>query len=66
MLDYLTEDRVAATIDEHIDIAERVLDGDLDRAQELLYAHIDASRRVVVARAREAMAMFDVVMALRD
>lgn len=66
MLDYLTEDRVTATIDEHIDIAERVLDGALDDAQTLLYAHIDGSRRVVVQRAREAMAMFDVVMALRD
>ncbi len=66
MLDYLTEDRVQATIDEHIDIAERVLDGELVAAQELLHAHIDASRRVVVQRAREAMAMFDVVMALRD
>lgn len=66
MLDYLTEDRVRATIDEHIHITERVLDGDLAEAQTLLHAHIDASRTVVVQRAREAMAMFDVVMALRD
>ena len=66
MFDYLTEDRVTATIDEHIDIAERVLDGELGEARDLLHAHIDGSRRVVIARAREAMAMFDVVMALRD
>lgn len=66
MLDYLTEDRVQATIEEHIGIAERVLDGALDDAQALLHAHIDGSRRVVVQRAREAMAMFDVVMALRE
>ncbi|MGE0216013.1 GntR family transcriptional regulator [Mycolicibacterium sp.] len=65
MLDYLSEDRVTATIDEHIDITERVLDGDLPAARMLLHAHIDASRQVVVRRAREAMAMFDVVMALR-
>lgn len=66
MFDYLTEDRVLATIDEHIDITERVLDGDLCDARGLLHAHIEGSRRVVIARAREAMAMFDVVMALRD
>jgi len=66
MLDYLTEDRVLATIDEHIDIAERVLDGDLADARALLNAHVDGSRQVVIQRAREAMAMFDVVMALRD
>lgn len=66
MFDYLTEDRVLATIDEHIDITERILDGDLVRARALLHAHIDGSRRVVITRAREAMAMFDVVMALRD
>ncbi|CAA0134981.1 HTH-type transcriptional regulator LutR [Mycolicibacterium vanbaalenii] len=66
MFDYLTEDRVLATIDEHIDITERVLDGDLRDARGLLHAHIEGSRRVVIARAREAMAMFDVVMALRD
>ncbi|MGB3233416.1 MAG: GntR family transcriptional regulator [Mycobacterium sp.] len=66
MLDYLTEDRVLATIDEHIDIAERALDGDLADARALLHAHIDGSRQVVIQRAREAMAMFDVVMALRD
>lgn len=66
MFDYLTEDRVLATIDEHIDITERVLDGDLVQACSLLHAHIDGSRKVVIQRAREAMAMFDVVMALRD
>lgn len=66
MFDYLTEDRVLATIDEHIGITERILDGDLARARTLLHAHIDGSRQVVIQRAREAMAMFDVVMALRD
>lgn len=65
MLDYLSEDRVTATIDEHIAITERVLDGDLPAARSLLHAHIDSSRQVVVQRAREAMAMFDVMMALR-
>jgi len=65
MLDYLSEDRIVTTIDEHIDIAERVLDGDLPEARSLLYRHIDASRQVVMRRAREAMAMFDVMMAIK-
>ena len=50
MFDYLTEDRVLTTIDEHIDITERVLDGDLPTARALLHEHIDGSRQVVGPR----------------
>jgi DNA-binding GntR family transcriptional regulator len=66
MFDYLTEDRMQATIDEHIAIAEAVLDDALADAREALLAHIDGSRRVAVQRASEALSMQGIFMALRS
>lgn len=57
MFDYLTADRMDATISEHITIAELVLDGRLAEAHHALKTHIDESRQVVVERAAEAVAM---------
>ncbi|MDZ7915039.1 MAG: GntR family transcriptional regulator [Rhodococcus sp. (in: high G+C Gram-positive bacteria)] len=57
MFDYLTPDRMVATIDEHIDVGERILDGDLVGARRSLGAHIDYSQQVVIARVTEALSM---------
>ncbi|MBF6209893.1 GntR family transcriptional regulator [Nocardia puris] len=65
MYDYLTEDRIAATITEHIDIAQRVLDRDLAGARAALLAHIDTSRRVAIERASQAVSMAGIISALR-
>jgi DNA-binding GntR family transcriptional regulator len=66
MFDYLTEDRMAATIEQHIVIAEGVLDGKLKDAQDALLAHIDGSRQVVIERATEALSMVGIMRALRE
>ncbi|WP_298227211.1 GntR family transcriptional regulator [Gryllotalpicola sp.] len=55
MYDYLTEDRLEATVTEHIGIAELVLDGDLRAAEKALRVHIDESRQVVMERAANAL-----------
>jgi DNA-binding GntR family transcriptional regulator len=57
MYDYLTEDRMAATITEHIGIAELVVRDRLPQALEALRAHVGASREVVMERAAAALAM---------
>lgn len=66
MFDYLTEDRMAATIEQHIVIAECVLGGKLAEARAALMAHIDGSRRVVIERATEALSMVGIMRALRE
>ncbi|SEH86469.1 DNA-binding transcriptional regulator, GntR family [Mycolicibacterium rutilum] len=66
MFDYLTEDRMLATIDEHIAVAERVVDGDLAAARDALSTHIEASRRVAIRRATEALSMAGMIRALRS
>ncbi|MFD6855734.1 GntR family transcriptional regulator [Rhodococcus sp. NPDC060090] len=66
MFDYLTPDRMTATIDEHIAVAELLLDGKLDDAHRVLLGHIDTSRDVVIRRAEEARAMARFAQALRD
>jgi DNA-binding GntR family transcriptional regulator len=66
MFDYLTEDRMRATVDEHIAVAERVLDGALTEAREVLLEHIEESRRVAIQRASEALSMAGIFMALRS
>ncbi|HET8992703.1 MULTISPECIES: GntR family transcriptional regulator [unclassified Rhodococcus (in: high G+C Gram-positive bacteria)] len=66
MFDYLTPDRMTATIDEHIEVAELLLDGKLDEAHRVLLGHIDTSRAVVIRRAEEARAMARFAQALRD
>lgn len=55
MFDYLTHDRMMATIDEHVEIGQAVLDRELTTARAALLTHIDKSRSVVVDRAAEAM-----------
>lgn len=65
MFDYLTDDRMTATITEHITILEHVLEGRLTQAREKLLAHIDGSRRVAIQRSSEALSMANIVMALR-
>ncbi|WP_241386563.1 GntR family transcriptional regulator [Rhodococcus sp. CH91] len=66
MFDYLTPDRIVATVDEHVAVAELVLDGKLDDAHDLLLGHIDTSRAVVVRRAEEARAFARLARAVRD
>lgn len=65
MFDYLTADRIAATIDEHIHIGELVLDGDLDGARRSLASHIGDSRRVVISRATEALSMARIALSVQ-
>lgn len=55
MYDYLTVDRIDATINEHIDIAEKVLSHRLEKAFEALHAHVGASRDVAMERATRAL-----------
>ncbi len=57
MYDYLTEDRLLATIDEHIQIGELVVSGDLTQALAALRVHVEESRDIVMERARLAMPM---------
>ncbi|MFD8229096.1 GntR family transcriptional regulator [Streptomyces massasporeus] len=55
MYDYLTDDRMTATVEEHIAIAEAVRAMRIDDARSLLEAHICASRDVVIERAARAL-----------
>jgi DNA-binding GntR family transcriptional regulator len=55
MYDYLTVDRLEATVSEHIAIAELVLDGDLSQALKSLRDHVEESRTVVMERAAKAL-----------
>ncbi|AYG03251.1 GntR family transcriptional regulator [Gryllotalpicola protaetiae] len=55
MYDYLTEDRIDATIAEHIAIAEFVRDDDLSAALAALREHVEESRQVVMERAAAAL-----------
>jgi DNA-binding GntR family transcriptional regulator len=57
MYDYLTEDRMTATITEHIEIAELVVRDRLPEALEALREHVGASREVVMHRAAAALEM---------
>lgn len=55
MYDFLSEDRIEATIAEHIEIVELTLAGKLDEAYVALYEHIGASMDVVLERAERAL-----------
>jgi DNA-binding GntR family transcriptional regulator len=57
MHDYLTVDRMTATITEHIEIGELVLSDRLPAALEALRAHVGASQEVAVERAARALSM---------
>lgn len=66
MFDYLTPDRMTATIDEHISVAELTLDRKLDAAYDTLLAHISESREVVIERAEQALSLARMAWAVRD
>lgn len=55
MQDFLTADRVAKTIVEHLGIVEALLAGDMDRAERRLRTHLFVSERVVEERAALAL-----------
>lgn len=55
MHDYLTQDRVDATIGEHLEIFESVLSGRLREARDRLRKHVGQSQSIVEARAARAM-----------
>jgi DNA-binding GntR family transcriptional regulator len=55
MYDYLTEDRIEATIREHLGIVERVLARQLPEALSAMHRHVGESRDVVEQRATRAI-----------
>lgn len=57
MYDYLTEDRLEATITEHMAILELVLQHKLPAALDALRDHVGVSQDVVMERAARALAM---------
>lgn len=56
MHDFLSADRIAVSITEHLDIIDAVVDHEFDRAAALMRQHIGASLEVVEERAARAMA----------
>lgn len=56
MYDFTIPGRIETSIDEHIEIAERVVEGRLESAHRLLHEHIGASLEIVVERATRALA----------
>lgn len=58
--DFTTQDRIAVTIDEHIELLDAILEGEVDTASALMRVHIDRSARVVEQRVGQMLArMFD-------
>ncbi|BBC36244.1 hypothetical protein SGFS_075380 [Streptomyces graminofaciens] len=55
MYDFLTQDRVKATVTEHIEIMELVRAGHLDAAHHALHAHLGDSTAAVLEHAQRAM-----------
>ncbi|MFE6308420.1 GntR family transcriptional regulator [Nocardiopsis sp. NPDC057823] len=55
MYDFLTEDRIASTITEHLAIVGHLLDGEPDAAYRALHEHVGGSMEVVLERARRAL-----------
>ena len=53
--DFLTEERIIATVEEHVGILDGLLEGNVERTVERLEAHIDESARVASQRALNAM-----------
>jgi DNA-binding GntR family transcriptional regulator len=56
MVDFLTADRIRATITEHLGIARSVLAGDLIEAEQRFLGHLDHSQAVVEQRVAAAIA----------
>lgn len=58
--DFTTADRIASTIEEHIELTDAIIDGEADTAGALMRVHIDRSARVVEQRVGQMLArMFD-------
>lgn len=58
--DFLTGDRVTATIADHLEIVRAILDGDADAAAAFMRAHVQRSALVVRERVGQALArMFE-------
>jgi DNA-binding GntR family transcriptional regulator len=55
LYDFLSEDRIATSTDEHLAIVEALLDGDIALSASRLADHIGASLTVVEQRAADAM-----------
>jgi DNA-binding GntR family transcriptional regulator len=53
--DFLTEERIRATVDEHVGIVDDLLEGAVDVAAARLRAHIDESARIASERAWGSM-----------
>ncbi|MCU1345298.1 MAG: transcriptional regulator, GntR family [Acidimicrobiia bacterium] len=56
MHDFLSDERVAATIEEHLALVDALLDGDVAEAELRFVAHLDASLAVVEERVHRAVA----------
>jgi DNA-binding GntR family transcriptional regulator len=55
MYDFLTADRIAETVDQHLEIAESVLAGDITEAVQQMRRHVGVSLEVVEKRAARAI-----------
>ena len=55
MYDYLTDERIEATIGQHLQIVEALLAGDITQAQARLARHVGESMEVVERRAAHAL-----------
>jgi DNA-binding GntR family transcriptional regulator len=55
MYDFIIPGRIETSIAEHVEIAERLVEGRLEAAQKLLHAHIGESLEIVVERATRAL-----------
>ena len=53
--DFLTEERIRATVEEHLGILDGLLDGSVAQTVARLELHIDESARVASERALNAM-----------
>ncbi|MGQ4617629.1 GntR family transcriptional regulator [Nocardia sp. R7R-8] len=65
-LDMPTPERIATMTAEHIAVAEHLVSGAVGAALDTLSAHIDTSRRNVLARAQYALRLTELGRAVRD
>ncbi|WP_067568600.1 GntR family transcriptional regulator [Nocardia acidivorans] len=65
-IDMPTAERVAAMTEDHIAIAESLLEGDLESALRTLLAHLTSSRAHVLTRARRALELTKLARAVRE
>lgn len=66
MVDFLTGDRIASTIEEHVALGQAVLRGAVDDASQLFIAHLDVSQAVVEHRVASAIARMATVPEWKD